>query len=155
MVYYAMSFVRQFNALPLEALMKRSSSATTANVRGAMAKSRLTLADFAELISPAAGELLEPLCRRSQALTQQSGLSSLTHPGGSQQHQSFGRMLHLWQRLTSGRRALHPCWTIGVHRGSHLKTLGPRRTLCRDENHGQVRVRTQSKELLSIAGGTA
>jgi hypothetical protein len=82
---------------------------------------------------------------RAQAVMKESGLGSLTNPGGSQQDKSFGRMLQFWQRLTSGRRALHPGWTIGIHRGSHAKTLGPSRTLCRDENHVQLRVHTHPR----------
>jgi hypothetical protein len=91
---------------------------------------------------------------RAQALMKESGLSSLTDPRGSQQYQSFGRMLQFWQRLTSGRRALHPGWTIGIYRGSHAKTLGPRRTLCRDENHAPLSVDTHSTASLSIAGAS-
>ena len=60
---------------------------------------------------------------RAEALMEESGLSSLTDARGSQQYESFGRMLQFWQRLTSGWRALHPCWTIGIHRGSHAHNL--------------------------------
>ena len=42
-----------------------------AAARESFAKSKLTLRDFANLLSPAAGELLEPMGRRSQALTRQ------------------------------------------------------------------------------------
>ena len=66
-----MSFVQAFGTLPLAALVQRSRHASVAKARQSLSKSRLTLADFVNLISPAASELLEPLCRRSQVLTQQ------------------------------------------------------------------------------------
>ena len=64
-----MSFVAEFNALPLESLLKASRTASAEAAREVMSGSARSLADFAALITPAAGELLEPLCRRSQALT--------------------------------------------------------------------------------------
>src|SRR5947207_9933637 len=99
-----MSFVAEFNALPLEALLKRSLSATTANVREALAKSRLTPADFAELISPAAGELLEPLGRRSQALTQQR----------------FGKVIRLFAPLYVSNECINNCRYCGFSRDNPI-----------------------------------
>src|SRR5207244_7304966 len=99
-----MSFVSEFNALPLESLLKRSLSATTANVREALAKSRLTPADFAELISPAAGELLEPLGRRSQALTQQR----------------FGKVIRLFAPLYVSHECINNCRYCGFSRDNPI-----------------------------------
>src|SRR3989442_2792944 len=99
-----MSFVAEFNALPLEALLKRSLSATTANVREALAKSRLTPACFAELISPAAGELLEPLGRRSQALTQQR----------------FGKVIRLFAPLYVSNECINNCKYCGFSRDNPI-----------------------------------
>jgi len=99
-----MSFVAEFNALPSEALLKRSLSATTANVREALAKSRLTPADFAELISPAAGELLEPLGRRSQALTQQR----------------FGKVIRLFAPLYVSNECINNCRYCGFSRDNPI-----------------------------------
>ena len=65
-----MSFVPEFNALPLEALRRRSMESDSTVVREAAARSRLQLADFAALISPAAGECLEWLGRQARATTQ-------------------------------------------------------------------------------------
>jgi len=65
------SFVAEFNKLPLQSWLKRSLSTTSAVVRQSLGESPVSLADFAHLISPAAGDLLEVLCRRSQQLTQQ------------------------------------------------------------------------------------
>ena len=66
-----MSFVAAFDALPLASLLESSIGATPASVRAALQKSSPSLSDFAQLISPAAGESLEELCQRSQALTRQ------------------------------------------------------------------------------------
>jgi len=65
------SFVPEFNSLPLTALVKKSLATGVDTAREAAAKSTFSLADFAALISPAAGEMLETLCARSQKLTQQ------------------------------------------------------------------------------------
>ena len=63
-----MSFVAEFDALPTAALIQRARSASGADVQRLIAGGAATLSDFATLLSPAAGELLEPLCARSQAL---------------------------------------------------------------------------------------
>src|SRR4051812_49144308 len=65
------SFTTEFNALPLEALIERSLAAPAASVRESMSKPKLSLNDFAHLISPAATQFLEPLSARSQQMTQQ------------------------------------------------------------------------------------
>jgi len=57
------SFVSEFNALPLPALVKRSLATSVATARESLTSPSLTLADFAQLISPAAGELLEQMGR--------------------------------------------------------------------------------------------
>ena len=99
-----MSFVGEFNSLPLDAGLKRSLSATATNVRGALTKSRLTLADFAGLISPAASHLLEPLCRRSQALTQQR----------------FGKVIRLFAPLYLSNECVNNCKYCGFSRDNPI-----------------------------------
>ena len=66
-----MSFVTEFNKLPLVALVRRSLTASTQAARASLDKPSLALEDFAHLISPAGAELLEPLSRRSQRMTRQ------------------------------------------------------------------------------------
>ena len=66
-----MSFVSTFNSLPLESLLQRSISASPQAVRESMTRERLALTDFANLISPAAADLLEPMSHHSQQLTRQ------------------------------------------------------------------------------------
>jgi len=81
-----MSFMAQFNALPLDALVRRSMAAGADAVRESLGRTRVSLEDFAHLIGPAGEELLEPLCRRSQMLTRQR----------------FGRVIRLFAPLYLG-----------------------------------------------------
>jgi len=99
-----MSFVAEFNSLPPETLLKRWSSATPTTVRGVLAKCRVTLADFASLISPAASELLEPLCRRSQTLTQQR----------------FGKVIRLFAPLYLSNECVNNCQYCGFSRDNPI-----------------------------------
>jgi len=129
-----MSFVSEFNALPLEALLKRSLSATPATVREALAKSRLTPADFAELISPAAGELLEPLGRRSQALTQQR----------------FGKVIRLFAPLYVSNECINNCKYCGFSRDNPILRV----TLTVDEVLREARALKEHgfRNILLVAG---
>src|SRR5262245_35749720 len=99
-----MSFVTAFGALPLEALLDKSMSATPTTVRGVLTRSSLTQADFAILISPAASELLEPLCRRSQALTQQR----------------FGKVIRLFAPLYLSNECVNNCQYCGFSRDNPI-----------------------------------
>src|SRR3989441_7697494 len=99
-----MSFVAEFDTLLLDAGLKRSLSATATNVRQALTKSHLALADFAGLISPAASELLEPLCRRSQALTQQR----------------FGKVIRLFAPLYLSNECVNNCQYCGFSRDNPI-----------------------------------
>ena len=66
-----MSFVSEFNALPLDALVKKSLASNAGAALEAIGKSKISPADFAALISPAAGELLEMMGRKAHTMTQQ------------------------------------------------------------------------------------
>src|SRR3989454_4075243 len=129
-----MSFVAEFNALPLEAWLKLSWSATTANVREPLAKSRLTPACFAELISPAAGELLEPLGRRSQALTQQR----------------FGKVIRLFAPLYVSNECINNCRYCGFSRDNPILRV----TLTVDEVLREARALKEQgfRNILLVAG---
>ena len=50
-----MSFVAEFNALPLADLELLAKTASTGDARAALGRAQPALADFAALISPAAG----------------------------------------------------------------------------------------------------
>ncbi|MHB8519778.1 MAG: 2-iminoacetate synthase ThiH [Limisphaerales bacterium] len=95
-----MSFVAEFNALPVGTLMRRSLATTRAGAEASLRAPRFTLGDFVQLISPAAGELLEPICRRSQALTQQR----------------FGKVIRLFAPLYLSNECINNCQYCGFSR---------------------------------------
>ena len=99
-----MSFVAEFNSLPLGKLVSRSLATDAAAVRTSMARAKLSLADFAALISPAAGELLEPLSRRSQQLTQQR----------------FGKVIRLFAPLYLSNECINNCKYCGFSRDNAI-----------------------------------
>jgi len=99
-----MSFVAEFNALPLETLVNRSRTASLAAVCDSLGRNRLSLTDFAHLISPAAGELLEPLSRRSQALTRQR----------------FGKTIRLFAPLYLSNECINNCKYCGFSRDNPI-----------------------------------
>ena len=99
-----MSFVTEFNRLPLAALVERSLGASASEVSGAFSKPRLTLADFATLISPAAELSLEELCRRSQAITRQR----------------FGKTIRLFAPLYLSNECINNCKYCGFSRDNPI-----------------------------------
>jgi 2-iminoacetate synthase len=99
-----MSFVAEFNSMRLEALVKRSRETTDALARGTLAKTKLSLADFAQLISPAASELLEPLSRRSQQITRQR----------------FGKVIRLFAPLYLSNECINNCSYCGFSRDNAI-----------------------------------
>src|SRR6266700_2342435 len=99
-----MSFVGEFNSLPLDAWLKRCLSATATSVRESLGRSALALADFAHLISPAAGELLEPMGRRSQILTRQR----------------FGKTIRLFAPLYLSNECINNCKYCGFSRDNPI-----------------------------------
>ena len=99
-----MSFVAEFNALPLRLLAETSRRAPAAAVRHSFSRQRLSLADFANLLSPRAHDLLEPLCRRSQALTQQR----------------FGKVIRLFAPLYLSNECINNCRYCGFSRDNPI-----------------------------------
>ncbi|HEV7923735.1 MAG TPA: 2-iminoacetate synthase ThiH [Verrucomicrobiae bacterium] len=98
------SFVRELNTLPLNGLLQCSLEATPAEVREALGKPRLALADFARLISPAAGADLEEMARRSQALTRQR----------------FGHVIRLFAPLYLSNECVNNCKYCGFSRDNPI-----------------------------------
>jgi len=100
------SFASEFNSLPLPALVRRAQTASSSAVQESLARPRLTLADFAHLISPAAGEAsaLEPLARRSQAMTRQR----------------FGRVVRLFAPLYLSNECINNCKYCGFSRDNPI-----------------------------------
>ena len=110
-----MSFVTEFNSLPLDSLLRRCLSTTTDVAREILGKSHLSLSDFASLISPAASELLESLSRRSQQLTQQR----------------FGQVIRLFAPLYLSNECINNCKYCGFSRDNPILrvTLNPAEVL--------------------------
>ena len=129
-----MSFVAEFNSLPLNALVKQSLSAGSAAVREAAGKNRLSLADFAALISPAGSEHLETLGRRAHAMTQQR----------------FGKVIRLFAPLYLSNECINNCTYCGFSRDNPILRV----TLSLDEVRREAEaLQAQGfRNLLLVAG---
>ena len=99
-----MSFVAEFDRMPIAGLLHRSQTAGVAAVRECLGKSTLSLADFAALISPAGSELLAAMGRRSQALTQQR----------------FGKVMRLFAPLYLSNECVNNCRYCGFSRDNAI-----------------------------------
>ena len=98
------SFVAELNSLPLGALVKRSQGTTLAAARESLSNERRSLVDFAQLISPAAGALLEDMGRRSHALTQKR----------------FGKVIRLFAPLYLSNECINNCKYCGFSRDNPI-----------------------------------
>jgi 2-iminoacetate synthase len=90
--------------LPLAALLQRSLTAPARAARASMDRPRLLLEDFAHLISPAGAQLLEPLSRRSQQMTQQR----------------FGKVIRLFAPLYLSNECINSCQYCGFSRDNPI-----------------------------------
>ena len=99
-----MSFVNEFNTLPLAALVERSLNASTEAVRASMGKAEPSLNDFAHLISFAGAALLEPLSRCSQQMTRQR----------------FGKVIRLFAPLYLSNECINACQYCGFSRDNPI-----------------------------------
>ena len=99
-----MSFVTEFDSLPLPSLVERALDESAAAARASLGKSPLSLHDFAHLISPAAAGLLEPMSRRSQQLTQQR----------------FGKVMRLFAPLYLSNECINNCRYCGFSRDNPI-----------------------------------
>ena len=114
--------------------MKHSLAANANSVRESLAKSKLSLEDFANLIYPAAGEMLEPLSRRSQQLTQQR----------------FGKVIRLFAPLYVSNECINNCSYCGFSRDNAILRV----TLSIDEVLREARELKQQgfRNILLVAG---
>jgi 2-iminoacetate synthase len=128
------SFATEFNSLPAQSLVKRSLATDSTAVRETLAKPSLALADFAQLISPAAGEQLEMLSRRSQQLTQRR----------------FGKVIRLFAPLYLSNECINNCKYCGFSRDNPILRV----TLTVDEVLREARaLATQGfRNVLLVAG---
>ncbi len=99
-----MTFITQFNSLPIEPLQAQSATCSVADVRTALSKPQRTLSDFATLISPAAEESLEQLCSKSQAMTRQR----------------FGKVIRLFAPLYLSNECINNCQYCGFSRDNAI-----------------------------------
>ena len=129
-----MSFVHAFNDLPLDDLVRRSAGAGETTVAQSLAKSQLSLMDFARLISPAALENLEILCHRSQSLTQQR----------------FGKVIRLFAPLYLSNECINNCKYCGFSRDNPILRV----TLSVDEVVREARSLKEKgfRNILLVAG---
>ncbi len=129
-----MSFVAEFNSLAPENFVRRSLAATPAAVRTSLLKDKLTLADFACLISPAASEFLDEISVRSQKLTQQR----------------FGKVVRLFAPLYVSNECVNNCAYCGFSRDNPIVRV----TLSVEEVLNEARaLREQGfRNILLVAG---
>ena len=129
-----MSFVNEFNSLDVNGLVARSLGASAAAAGQSLGRSQLTLTDFAHLISPAAGELLEPMGQRSRQLTQQR----------------FGKVIRLFAPLYLSNECINNCRYCGFSRDNAILRV----TLAVDEVVREARALLDEgfRNILLVAG---
>lgn len=99
-----MSFTEEFNRLPLQDLLKESLQADNNQVNRVLEKDRLSLRDFAVLISPTASRQIELLGQRSQALTKRR----------------FGNVIRLFAPLYLSNECINNCVYCGFSRDNPI-----------------------------------
>src|SRR6266404_2320669 len=129
-----MSFVAEFNRVPVRALWERSRGASAAAVAQSMARAGMGLAEFADLISPAAGECLEALGQRARALTLQR----------------FGRVIRFFAPLYLSNECINNCRYCGFSRDNPIVRV----TLSLEEVLREARALKEQcfRNLLLVAG---
>ncbi|MGH7951935.1 MAG: 2-iminoacetate synthase ThiH, partial [Limisphaerales bacterium] len=129
-----MSFVSEFNELPVQSLAEHSLAANENSVRESLAKTKLSLNDFVNLISPAGSGLLEQLSVRSQKLTQQR----------------FGKVIRLFAPLYLSNECINNCSYCGFSRDNPILRV----TLSIDEVLREAReLKSQGfRNILLVAG---
>ncbi len=99
-----MSFATELNSLSLQPVVDLASNAGSESVPQSLAKSRLSLPDFARLISPAACAFLDPMARRARQLTQQR----------------FGKVIRLFAPLYLSNECINNCKYCGFSRDNPI-----------------------------------
>ncbi len=129
-----MSFVAEFNSLPLDALVKKSLATSAAAAREAAGKNKINLADFAALISPAGSDILETLGRRAHQMTQQR----------------FGKVIRLFAPLYLSNECINNCSYCGFSRDNPILRV----TLSLDEVRQEAQALKEQgfRNILLVAG---
>ena len=99
-----MSFIDEFEELPLDSLRAEAGESPAADAAESLNKSTLSLRDFARLISPAAGGMLEAMGRRSQALTRRR----------------FGKVIRFFAPLYLSNECVNNCQYCGFSRDNPI-----------------------------------
>ncbi len=118
-----MSFATEFHSEDFQPLLRQSLKTGSGAVASSLGRSKLVLADFARLISPAAGELLEPMARRARQVTQQR----------------FGKVIRLFAPLYLSNECINNCKYCGFSRDNPILRV----TLTKEE------VRHETEALLA------
>jgi 2-iminoacetate synthase len=129
-----MSFAAEFDRLPRPALLERAMSASTAVACESLGRETIALTDFAHLISPAAGGLLEQMGMRSQAMTRQR----------------FGKVIRMFAPLYLSNECINNCQYCGFSRDNPIVRV----TLGEEEIRREARaLRAQGfRNVLLVAG---
>lgn len=129
-----MSFVAEFNSLPVSSLVRKSLTTDGTAVRASLARCGLSLTDFAHLISPAASEFLEILSQRSHQLTRQR----------------FGKVIRLFAPLYLSNECVNNCQYCGFSRDNPILRV----TLSLDEVKREARALKEQgfRNVLLVAG---
>jgi 2-iminoacetate synthase len=98
------NFPAEFATLDALTFVERSRGIATSTARTLLEKDRLSLADFAGLISPSASELLEALGQRAHAVTQQR----------------FGKVIRLFAPLYLSNECINNCRYCGFSRDNPI-----------------------------------
>lgn len=129
-----MSFVEEFSGLRVESLVARATAASFAAVERSLGAARLSLQDFAHLISPAAGLRLDVLGQRSAELTRQR----------------FGKVIRLFAPLYLSNECINNCQYCGFSRDNAIVRV----TLSVEEVLREARALKEQgfRNLLLVAG---
>ena len=129
-----MTFVDELNSLPMARLLETSLSSTEQQVRSALGSERSSLEDFAALISPSAGSMLETLAVRSQQLTRQR----------------FGKTIRLFAPLYLSNECINNCKYCGFSRDNAILRV----TLSVEETLKEARALAEKgfRNILLVAG---
>jgi 2-iminoacetate synthase len=129
-----MGFVAEFGRLGVAELLDLSRRASREEVHETLGRPRLGLADFARLLSPAAGDLLETLGHRSRALTQQR----------------FGRVIRLFAPLYLSNECINNCRYCGFSRDNPI--LRVTLSVAEVQDEARALLREGFRNLLLVAG---
>ena len=129
-----MSFVEQFDQLPIDALCRTAQEASETEVAAALARRDLDLANLATLLSPAAAGQIERLAKRSNRLTQQR----------------FGRVIRLFAPLYLSNECINNCTYCGFSLDNRILRV----TLSIDEVVREARALADQgfRNILLVAG---